>query len=254
MPGMDGFEVARRVRHDNAHQMLPIIMVTGLWEIEYRVKGIEAGCNDFISKPLYKEELLARVKSLLQIKAYNELKSNYQKEMEAEVIWRTDELKHTIEKLQQEITDSKKTDVLQSSSVYLRNLIETSLDALVTISREGKITDVNRATEKITGISREKLIGSDFSDYFTDPEMARAGYQKAFKQGKIIDYQLTIRNTTGTITEVLYNASVYRNEQGESLGVFAAARDITALKAIANGLENTGKELEVAKISEDIAH
>jgi PAS domain S-box-containing protein len=174
--------------------------------------------------------------------------------MEAEVIWRTDELKHTIEKLQQEITDSKKTDVLQSSSVYLRNLIETSLDALVTISREGKITDVNRATEKITGISREKLIGSDFSDYFTDPEMARAGYQKAFKQGKIIDYQLTIRNTTGTITEVLYNASVYRNEQGESLGVFAAARDITALKAIANGLENTGKELEVAKISEDIAH
>ena len=58
-------------------------------------------------------------------------------------------------------------------SQYARSLIEASLDPLVTISGEGKITDVNEATTKATGVPREKLIGTDFSSYFTDPERRR---------------------------------------------------------------------------------
>jgi len=65
---------------------------------------------------------------------------------------------------------------VRSASVYARNLIEVSLDPLVTISPDGKITDVNAATELITGVEREQLIGSDFSDYFRQPEKARQGY------------------------------------------------------------------------------
>src|SRR4030042_661111 len=85
MPGMDGFEVTRRVRQDNTHRLLPIILVTVLWEREDRVKGIEAGCDDFISKPVDKMELLARVRSLLKVKAYNDLMSSYREELESEV-------------------------------------------------------------------------------------------------------------------------------------------------------------------------
>ena len=121
---------------------------------------------------------------------------------------------------------------LKESSLYARQLIEASLDPLVTISSEGKITDANSATEAVTGIGREKLIGSDFSDYFTDPERARAGYSEAFKHGKVIDWPLTFRHISGVITEVLYNAAVYRNEQGEVIGIYAAARDITESKRI----------------------
>ncbi|MBP1710878.1 MAG: response regulator [Deltaproteobacteria bacterium] len=99
MPGMDGFEVIRRVRRDNTQRLLPIILVTTLRETEDRVKGIEAGCDDFISKPVDKMELLARVRSLLKVKAYNDLLSNYQKELEAEVDKRTEELKHALEKI-----------------------------------------------------------------------------------------------------------------------------------------------------------
>jgi putative two-component system response regulator len=99
MPGMDGFEVIRRVRQDNTHQSLPIILVTALRETEDRVKGIEAGCDDFISKPVEKMELLARVRSLLKVKAYNDLMSNYQKELKSEVTSRTEELKHALEKI-----------------------------------------------------------------------------------------------------------------------------------------------------------
>ncbi|MGZ5049482.1 MAG: PAS domain S-box protein [Methylobacter sp.] len=116
---------------------------------------------------------------------------------------------------------------VRAASQYARSLIEASLDPLVTISAEGKITDVNTATEHVTGIGRDDLIGSDFADYFTEPERAREGYQLVFFQGFVTDYPLAIRHTSGKIIHVLYNASLYRDVNGNVIGVFAAARDIT---------------------------
>lgn len=133
----------------------------------------------------------------------------------------------------------------EQASQYARSLIEASLDPLVTISPDGKITDVNEATVKVTGVSREALIGTDFSDYFTEPEKARAGYREVFEKGFVTDYPLTIRHKDGRLTNVLYNASVYRDVQGNVLGVFAAARDVTAQKkAEAEVAEQRVKELE----------
>jgi PAS domain S-box-containing protein len=127
-----------------------------------------------------------------------------------------------------DISEKKQAEEqLKQASQYSRSLIEASLDPLVTISIEGKITDVNEATMKVTGISRDKLIGADFSDYFTEPEDARKGYQQVFAKGSVTDYPLTIRHKDGRLTNVLYNASVYRDAQGQVLGVFAAARDVT---------------------------
>jgi PAS domain S-box-containing protein len=110
-----------------------------------------------------------------------------------------------------------------------RSMMESSLDSLVAISAEGKITDANQATVKLTGVPREKLIGTSFSDYFTEPEKAEEVYQRVLTQGSVADYPLTLRHQDGheTLTEVLYNASIYRDTHGKVLGVFAAARDIT---------------------------
>jgi PAS domain S-box-containing protein len=113
---------------------------------------------------------------------------------------------------------------------YARSLIEASLDPLVMISPEGKITDVNEATTKVTGIARDGLIGTDFSDHFTEPERAREAYQKVFANGAMTDYPLTMRHKDGALTDVRYNASVYKDAFGNGLGVFAAARDVTAQK------------------------
>jgi PAS domain S-box-containing protein len=130
-----------------------------------------------------------------------------------------------------DITERARADEkLRAASLYARSLIEASLDPLVTISPQGKITDVNEATIKVTGIDRENLIGTDFSDYFTEPEKAREGYQQVFSKGSVTDYPLTIRHSDGRITDVLYNASVYKDSHGEVLGVFAAARDVTEQK------------------------
>ena len=124
----------------------------------------------------------------------------------------------------------KQAEELHTSAQYARSLLEASLDPLVTISAEGKITDVNSATEEVTGTARSNLIGSDFADYFTDQEKAREGYREAFSKGFVTDFPLAIHHATGKITDVLYNASIYRDGDGKVLGVFAAARDITERK------------------------
>jgi PAS domain S-box-containing protein len=144
-----------------------------------------------------------------------------------------------------DITEAERAkEGLEKANAYNRSLLEASLDPLVTISPNGKITDVNSAAEKITGRLREELIGADFSDYFTDPEKARLGYQRVFKEGLVQDYELEVRRRDGSTTPVLYNASVYRDQGGEVVGVFAAARDITTRKRAEEEVRRLNEELE----------
>ncbi len=144
-----------------------------------------------------------------------------------------------------DITERKcAEEEIRKASLYTRSLLEASLDPLVTISRDGKITDVNQATEKVTGVSREQLIGSDFSNYFTDPESARRGYEQVFAEESVRDYPLAIRHVSGRVTDVLYNANVFKNEVGEIEGVFAAARDVTERKQAEQEVHRLNAELE----------
>lgn len=125
------------------------------------------------------------------------------------------------------VFDQRRKKIISDSYLYTRSLIEASLDPLVTIDSEGKITDVNQATIQVTGVSKDKLIGSDFSSYFTDENKAREGYLLVWKNGSVRDYHLAIRHSSGMITDVLYNATLYRSPDGKAQGIFAAARDIT---------------------------
>jgi PAS domain S-box-containing protein len=144
----------------------------------------------------------------------------------------------------EDMTERKRTEnSLSAAHQYNRSLIEASVDPLVTINPEGKVTDANKATEVITGVPRNQLIGSDFSDYFTEPEKARKGYKNVFAQGSVRDYSLAIRHTSGMITDVLYNANIYRNEAGEIQGIFAAARDVTDMKRAEEALRESETRL-----------
>jgi PAS domain S-box-containing protein len=145
-----------------------------------------------------------------------------------------------------DITERKQAEEkLRAASLYARSLIEASLDPLVTINADGKITDVNEATEGVTGLSREELIESDFSNYFTEPEKANAGYRQVFSDGFVRDYPLAIRHKSGRITDVLYNATLFKNERNEIQGVFAAARDVTERKQAQHQLQEHAQRTSV---------
>ena len=121
-------------------------------------------------------------------------------------------------------------------SNYANSLIEASLDPLITISTEGKITDMNAALEKITGVSRKELKGTNFLDYFTEPQKAREVYKEVFAKGSVADSPLTLRHANGKLTDVLFNGSVYKNDRGNVLGVVIVARDVTEQKRISTEL------------------
>lgn len=117
-------------------------------------------------------------------------------------------------------------------SHYTRSLIEASLNSLVTINTEGKITDMNEAWIKMTEKSRQQLKDTDFFDYFTEPEKAREGYKEIFSKGFVVDYPLTVRDAK--FTDILLNGSVYKDEN--VIGAVIVARDITEQKRIATEL------------------
>ncbi len=106
MPGMDGYEVARQVKAQEKTRSIPIVMVTALQGVTDRVKALEAGADDFLTKPVDKTELTARVRSLVKVKAYHDHMKNYQKELESAVAQRTKELEIAIAQLEKASLDT----------------------------------------------------------------------------------------------------------------------------------------------------
>jgi PAS domain S-box-containing protein len=133
----------------------------------------------------------------------------------------------------------------KADNQYARSLIEASLDPLFTINIDGEITDMNQATVNITGVTRDKLIGTNFYIYFTDPQKAKAVCKVVFEKGFIADYPLIIIDHK--FTNVLFNGSVYKDEHGNVLGAVIVARDVTAQRKIEKELKEANAIAELAK-------
>lgn len=127
-----------------------------------------------------------------------------------------------------EVTEQKKLEQqLREQQTYLRGLIESSVDGLITVDPSGTITDVNDRMCEMTGYSRSELIGTPFNDYFTEPDRARAGVQKTFEHGVVTEYALTLIARSRRKLNVSFNASVFKDAVGKVRGIFASARDVT---------------------------
>lgn len=106
MPGLSGFDTAKILKEDEATKTIPIVMVTALSDITDRVRALEAGADDFLTKPVDISELRARISSLLKVKRYNDYMKNHQRELEIEVGKRTSELRGAYEKIKKYTLDS----------------------------------------------------------------------------------------------------------------------------------------------------
>jgi PAS domain S-box-containing protein/putative nucleotidyltransferase with HDIG domain len=231
MPGMDGFEVTRRVRQDDIHRLLPIILITVLRETEDRIKGIEAGCDDFISTPVDKMELLARVRSLLKVKAYNDLMSNYRKELESEVTGRTDELRQALENLQQDIAERKLAEeALRVSEEKYRTVVENAKEAII-ITQDMNVVFVNRAGVDMIRYSEKILTPKPFTDFIhpDDCNMVVDHHIRRLKGEEIQSvYSFRILSQDGTVKWVELNAAVIKWK--ERPAILSFLKDITKRK------------------------
>lgn len=142
------------------------------------------------------------------------------------------------------------SESLKFASQYSLSLIEASRDPLIVISPVGKITDMNEALVKITGIERNKLIGTNFLDYFTEPQKAREVYLEVFAKDSVADSPLTLRHANRKLTDVLFNGSVYKDDKDNVLGVVIVARDVTEQKRVATELTEA---IVFAELAVDIA-
>jgi len=212
MPGMDGFEVTRRVRRMSPIRLIPIILVTALRDTDSRVKGIEAGCDDFISKPVDKMELLARVQSLLKVKAYNDLMNHYQSVLESEVSQRIEEINHALV-FQQRLIDALPVPVFYKDKDGLYLGCNTSFEDFF-----GKKRD------QVTGQSVYELFPKEFADLYHEKEQA------LLQNPGIQIYESIAKDAAGVVHNVIFHKATFSNTDGSIGGLIGTFLDITERK------------------------
>ena len=202
------------------------------------IKNAEEICADLFEKGSVKDKFLAfkhKDGRAVDILFNGSVYKNEKGELTGAVIVARDiaehkwalELLHANKALALQNKENEKSAAALILANYARGLIEASRDPLVTISPEGKITDMNEALANVTGMTREELKGTDFFDYFTEPQRAREVYQEVFAKGFVADSPLTLRHIDGKLTDVLFNGSVYKDSEGKVVGVVIVARDTT---------------------------
>jgi PAS domain S-box-containing protein len=212
------------------------VRAEGRWDIEHRFRGVDGNWHPILARGVPVRDDKGQITCWAGIN----LDISDLKKAEEALRKSNAELEQRVEARTAELTEALQT--LCQTGAYTRSLIEASVDPLVTIGRDGRISDVNAATETVTGRGRQELIGTDFSMYFTDPEKAREGYQQVFTEGTVRDFPLEICRHDGQAIPVLYNAALYRDKAGEVVGIFAAARDITERKRIEEALRRSEQE------------
>jgi PAS domain S-box-containing protein len=229
MPGMNGFEVTRRVRQNENYRLLPIILITSLRGPKDRVKGIEAGCDDFISKPFDEMELLARVHSLLKVKAYNDLISNYQTELKSEVARRTGELEHAF--------------------LFQQRLIDALPIPVFYMDSEDRYLGCNSSFEKFFGQKREQVTGKSLFEIFPK-EIAGIFHEKnlALLQNPGIQiYETTLTDKSGVVHNVICHKATFPNMDGSVGGLIGAILDITEHKQAEDALRK--RDIQLKKLT-----
>ncbi|MCP5365881.1 MAG: response regulator [Hyphomicrobiales bacterium] len=261
MPGVDGFETLACIRETHGKRELPVIMVTAKSESDALVQALEAGANDFISKPIDYPILLARLGNQIALKhAESELRA-LNGLLEERVRERTVALMKVNERLKEEVAERKKAaEWAARQHQYLDAVMAASADGMVTISADGRIKSVNASAERIFGYRGDELVGQDGSillpgnlvrglkkwSAMTAGERARNGF------GAKGVRELRGRHKDGT--EFPIDVSFGEVEtQGEHLFIYGI-RDVSQRKDMEAKLHQAQKLEAVGRLTGGVAH
>jgi len=237
MPGMDGYEVARRFNDAAATKNIPIIIVSALDTHEARMRGLLAGAEDFLTKPVNHAELRVRVRNLLRLKTYGEYYDKYSQKLEAEVAARTADLTLRARTLEQQAT------VLMEQAA----LLDLARDAIVVRDMDNRILFWSRGAEVMYGCSSHEAVGQDAFEFLRpeSPELARASHAVLLLQGWW-EGEVTHHRRDGTPIVVASRRSLQLDATGLPVRILAINTDITARKLAALQLGRVTERLSLA--------
>lgn len=257
MPGLDGYAVARHIKKNPQISHIPIVMITGLNAVKDRIKALEAGADDFLSKPVDKTELRVRIGSLLKVKAYNDYVKDFQKKLAAEIEEKTHLLQQTNNKLKEalqekdvlikEIHHRVKNNMQLVSSLINLQASQTNDNEQIELLKElqTRVRSLSLIHEKL--YQSEDLVNIDLSKYIQslvnnlkiayEADFHNIGIETEIEKGIFLDSDHAI--PCGLIVnELVSNAFKHAFPASESGFVRIAAKKVQGKKAALTVVDN----------------
>ena len=238
MPGMDGYQVAAAIKQNPATKNIPVIMVTALDDREARMRGLNAGAEDFVSKPVDRAELCVRVRNLLRLKAYGDYHDRYSQLLENEV-------------------GSRAAELVESERLY-RSTFDAAPVGVLHVGLDGAGLRVNSRLCDLLGYSREELQQTDVKQLLLSPYMTSEADAFSQMQAGLIDRHVIdekrYRRKDGSFVWARVNLSVHRDVGGDSPRLIAVIEDITERRTLEAQIRQASKMDAIGQLASGVAH
>jgi len=243
MPQLSGFELLKQIRE--AHLDLDVIVITGYGGHETAIEALKLGTFNYLKKPISLDELITSVGKGVDVLGLRRGLSARRRELEIEGGLKeryTMDLESAIKEIEKEKN-------------YTRHLIESSPDFQMTLDKDGKIMDVNKAFEEVVGTSRENIIGEFICKYFPERECEKVEkvIAKIVEKKKVRNIELTAEIPDKGTFIVDLSGTVFTTPEGEE-GVYVAGRDLTERKELEEKLRRSERLAAIGELSGNVAH
>jgi len=232
IPGMDGYEICKRIKKDPMLQSIPVIFLSGLGIMDHKVRAFHEGAVDYIDKPFHAAEILVRVRTHLQLAHISELR--------------------------REIEERKRMEeALKKSETKYRRLYDSMMDAFASTDMGGLIQDTNRTFREFVGYTEEELCTLTFTELTPEKWHAFEAdiiQTQVFQRGYSEVYEKEYRRKDGSVIPVEMRTFLTRDERGEPAGMWAIVRDISERIKLQNEAIRSAHLASVGELAAGVAH
>jgi two-component system, cell cycle sensor histidine kinase and response regulator CckA len=243
MPGINGFETCRRLKRDEQTKEIPVIFLTALNETVDKVRGLELGAVDYLTKPLQEEEVLARVRLHLNLRNLTRRLQAQNLQLEQEIAERKQVEAH----LQHQTAElTQREEALRETSQKLQAIVQASPAAILVLDPQGRVKTWNPAAERMFGWSESEVLGCPLPivpDYKQD-EFDFLLQQ--VQQGKsLTQVEVHRQKRDGTGIDISISTAPLRDAKGQINGNVAVLMDITERKQTEHKIREQAALLDV---------